>query len=690
MRFLLLLVFWSLGVGVVSGTADAWAMDLPPAMPPAPAAPAPLTSKEIVVTATRTHQPFGRVPGSPTVLDAEQIARTPFRGGHQVDELLRYVPGLQPSNLGSRFNHPTAQAISVRGLGSRRALVLLDGVPLNDGFGGWINWGRIPDDVARIEVVPGGGSNLYGTWAMGGVIQIFTDPPAFEPRFRSRHSAGNLNTYTQSVTAGYGTDRIDLKLGYRWYHTNGFVTVPIEQRGPVDRTNDSRHQNFTGRLAFALNANTRLTISGGLFREDRTFGTALSLASRTLGSAAVGLEGETTQGHRWETKLFAQLQTFRNLTSQVTPSATVRIGEIRDRIQIITHEDFGGLGQWTVPLTPRHRLILGTDVRAIIGQSDEELFDTSGIPSGSSLAKGKQVGWGVFGEWIAVPTDRLTVIPSVRWDWWKNFDGVVTTSAGGTRRLRDNVVSVLNPKLAMQYRITEHLQLGASIYQAFRAPTLNELYRDFSFGGFTFSANENLSPERLTGGEAKIEVELLPDRRLNLRVTGHYTEVKDQILFISESSVLSRRQNVGRSRTLGAEVDLKFRPVEILALTAGYGYADSAIKSFRGDKAREGKRIPNVSRHQLVLGVTLGDLDSGQVSVFGRYLSRQYANDLNTKPVADFVLLDASLRKRIAPFLELFLDAENLTDREYIVTQTGAIKTLGAPLLVTGGISLVR
>ncbi|MBW8064544.1 MAG: TonB-dependent receptor plug domain-containing protein, partial [Nitrospira sp.] len=146
MRFLLLLVCWSLGVGVASGTADAWATEAEPAVSPAPATHAPLTSEEIVVTATRTQQPFGRVPGSPTVLDAEQIARTPFRGGHQVDDLLRYVPGLQPSNLGSRFNHPTAQAISVRGLGSRRALVLLDGVPLNDGFGGWINWGRIPDD----------------------------------------------------------------------------------------------------------------------------------------------------------------------------------------------------------------------------------------------------------------------------------------------------------------------------------------------------------------------------------------------------------------------------------------------------------------------------------------------------------------------------------------------------------------
>ena len=97
--------------------------------------------EEVVVTATRTPVPASQAPGSPTLLTREQIDATPFRGGPQIDDLLRTVPGVQPSLLSSRYNHPTAQLFSLRGLGNRRGLVLLDGVPLNDGFGGWINWG---------------------------------------------------------------------------------------------------------------------------------------------------------------------------------------------------------------------------------------------------------------------------------------------------------------------------------------------------------------------------------------------------------------------------------------------------------------------------------------------------------------------------------------------------------------------
>jgi len=96
----------------------------------------PVLTEEVVVSATRTPEFAGSVPAAPTILTREQIEKTPFRDGTVVDDLLRYVPGVQPSNLSSRYNHPTAQAVTLRGLGSRRALVLLDGVPLNDGFGG--------------------------------------------------------------------------------------------------------------------------------------------------------------------------------------------------------------------------------------------------------------------------------------------------------------------------------------------------------------------------------------------------------------------------------------------------------------------------------------------------------------------------------------------------------------------------
>src|SRR5881628_2348572 len=123
-------------LGVWCGTL-AIALPAPAAGPEAPDS----ELEEVVVTATRTPLPARQAPGSPTLLTREQIDATPFRGGPQIDDLLRAVPGVQPSLLSSRYNHPTAQLFSLRGLGNRLGLVLLDGVPLNDGFGGWINWG---------------------------------------------------------------------------------------------------------------------------------------------------------------------------------------------------------------------------------------------------------------------------------------------------------------------------------------------------------------------------------------------------------------------------------------------------------------------------------------------------------------------------------------------------------------------
>ena len=644
------------------------------------------TLREIVVSATRSPEPLAKIPAAATVLTREQIDRTPFREGHQADDLLRYVPDVQPSNLSSRYNHPTAQAVSLRGLGNRRALVLLDGVPLNDGFGGWINWGMVPNTIERIEVVPGGSSNLYGTWAMGGVIHLVTEKPGAGTGIRAESRAGNLNTYSNSLSARYGTNRVGVIVGARWFHTNGFITVPEYQRGAIDRTDDSRHLNLHGTVTAAVDPRTTLAVTGNLFREDRTFGTALDVATRTIGRATAGLDGGTVRGDQWSAKLFAQWQTFRNATGQVIPSPLNRQSEFRDRLQEIPSDDYGGMAQWTIRVNSTHRVVVGGDSRAILGQSDERTFSMAGA-TGHTTARGKQVGGGVFGEWIANPTDRLTLIPGFRADWWKNFDGRII-SAGGATIPRDNVETALNPKFAAQYAVTERLRAGASFYQAFRAPTLNELYRGFSFSGFSFLANENLAPERLIGGDVKLEADLLPDRRLMLRLTGHHDEVKDQILFVTESALAARRRNVGRTRTRGGGAELTGQPHKLVSLKLGYAYADSIITSVPGDALREGKRVPNVSRHQVTLGMTLGSLDAVQLTVMGRYLSRQFADDLNTQAIADFVAVDASLQKNLGKHWRLTLDAENLTNKSYIATQTGPVKTLGAPLLIMGGVRL--
>ena len=208
------------------------------------------TTDELVISATRTPEAIGKSAAAVTLLTREEILRSPYPGGHELDDLLRSVPGVQPALLSSRYNHPTAQSVTLNGLGSRRALVLLDGVPLNDGFGGWINWGLIPNDLERVEIVPGGISNLYGAWAMGGVIHVITRTPAAGTSFTLDSQAGSLSTYQQALNARYGSDRFRFSLGYRWFHTNGVIPVPEYQRGPVDRTNDSRHESFNGSLVW--------------------------------------------------------------------------------------------------------------------------------------------------------------------------------------------------------------------------------------------------------------------------------------------------------------------------------------------------------------------------------------------------------------------------------------------------------
>src|SRR6266446_3074593 len=124
----------------------------------------------VVVTATRAEQPIGEAPASVTVLSREDIRQG---AGQSLDDLLRQVPGFSLFRRSSSLvSHPTTQGVSLRGIGpsgASRALVLLDGVPVNDPFGGWVYWNRVPREMIEdVEISRGSASGLYGSSAMGG------------------------------------------------------------------------------------------------------------------------------------------------------------------------------------------------------------------------------------------------------------------------------------------------------------------------------------------------------------------------------------------------------------------------------------------------------------------------------------------------------------------------------------------
>ena len=136
------------------------------------------TLAPLVVTAMRAGSAPEQVPFSVEVITADELRRLPAT---TLDGALRSYPGFSLFRRSDSLTaNPTAQGVSLRGIGpsgTSRSLVLLDGLPLNDPFGGWIAWSKVPvESLAQVEFVPGGGATAWGNAALGGVVHLLTDP----------------------------------------------------------------------------------------------------------------------------------------------------------------------------------------------------------------------------------------------------------------------------------------------------------------------------------------------------------------------------------------------------------------------------------------------------------------------------------------------------------------------------------
>ena len=188
------------------------------------------TLPPVVVTATRTERSLADQPDSVTVVTRQQIQKTPAQS---LDDVLRTIPSVDLPLTASYQAHPTANSVSMRGLGGIRALVLLDGVPINDPFFGYIQWNRVPmENVERVEVVRGGGSPLWGNYAMGGVINIITRVPDGK-EVGLEAGGGNYGTYRSN---SYGdlvlSDSLKARINVNGWGTAGFLQVPPGS-GPI-------------------------------------------------------------------------------------------------------------------------------------------------------------------------------------------------------------------------------------------------------------------------------------------------------------------------------------------------------------------------------------------------------------------------------------------------------------------------
>jgi iron complex outermembrane recepter protein len=234
----------------------------------------PQLGEEIVVTATRSPRPTRDVPAAVTVVPRSEIDRSP---SETTDELLRMVPSFGVFRRSSSVvADPSSQGVNLRGIGPSgvsRSLVLLDGITVNDAFGGWVYWRSIPTlGIERIEVVPGAGSALYGNYALGGVTQVLSRP--ISPS--SVDAAAEGGSFHTGRFAAWASDRggpVGGALESELFTSDGYLVVADYARGPVDRDTPSKHAVVKPRLEVAASRELSFGLRGGFFYEDQNGGT---------------------------------------------------------------------------------------------------------------------------------------------------------------------------------------------------------------------------------------------------------------------------------------------------------------------------------------------------------------------------------------------------------------------------------
>src|SRR5207342_3235652 len=224
----------------------------------------------VTVTPTRSEQRLGDIPASVSVVTSETFQSSPAL---IADDVLKQVPSFSLfRRTSSLVAQPTAQGVSLRGIGpsgQSRTLVLLDGIPFNDPFGGWVYWTRVPlASVDRVEITEDASSSLYGNMAMGGVINIITSHPAR----KTIELAPTYGTHTSpkfDFFASNQWNKVSAIVEGSFLQTDGFPIVAQIERGPIDNNADVAYKNFSGKLEFDPSDRVQGFVRGGYFSENR-------------------------------------------------------------------------------------------------------------------------------------------------------------------------------------------------------------------------------------------------------------------------------------------------------------------------------------------------------------------------------------------------------------------------------------
>ncbi|MGH9487559.1 MAG: TonB-dependent receptor [Terriglobales bacterium] len=635
--------------------------------------PAPL-AESVTVTATARNQNVAAVPLQTVVMGR---ARLQASASPNADALLRRFPDLETfRQSGSLTAHPTTQGVALLGTGTSgasRALVLLDGLPLNDFYGGWVDWLRVPvADLASISIVSGGASALYGNTALSGVIGLQTRSPS-ATHLDLRTGAGSLGTVLASGAGSIVGSALALMVRENAIRVGGYI--PAANPGLVDDDAGVAAQDWQPVLRWIASPDALFRLSSEYFAENRRNGTVLEVNGTRLRQLA--LTAIVEDHGVWNGSVFGQSEDFGSTFASIAPDRNSETLVLQQHVPSLA----SGAGlAWSLA-GARWNLMAGgsyTHISAV----DNEM--TPAYPTQATREEnGRQRLGGAFLAASWSPLARWSWTATLRRDGWSNYAAFQNAPTGLTP-YPNRAAGAWSPSLGTVWAARSWLSLRLSGYQSFRAPTLNELYRPFRVGNIFTEANPLLAAERYRGAQAGAVATLA--RGLSLHATyfdGIVSNLVTSVILSSTPALITeQRQNIGRVRPRGQILGLQWRPRPALALWADYTHLHARVTA-AAQPNLVGLLPPhepanNFDARALVL------LHRWTFSAAERFGGRSFDDDLDQFPLPSFWTTDLFTSRTFGRWSPYFA-VTNLFNRRFAVEVTPDA-LLNAPVSLTAGL----
>lgn len=588
------------------------------------------TVSEIVASATRSPQSVSRIGSSVTVIDAKQIRE---RQAPLIGDLLIQTPGVSMTRNGGAG---AAATINIRGAEGRHTVVIIDGVKLNDPSapqGGFSFGNLLTGDVSRIEVLRGAQSTLWGSQAIGGVVNIVTAEP--EPGFAADVTveAGQRDTQYLRLGVNGGSERASLRLAGGLFHTDGFSSFATgTEKDGYDNVGVSGR--FNAKLTDTASLDIRAVYSDGENEFDGFAGDSAEYGKTRELVAYSGLNLALLDGRFRNRVGYAYTDTDRkNFDPTLAPDDLT----------------FAAVGQ-NRRLEYQGSFAIAEGYDATFGaETEKSRFSAAsffpGFPSPPALGRSRTDS--VYAQLQGDVLPGLTLTGGVRYDHHDVFGDQTLGQAALAWTLHDGATV-----------------LRASFGQGFRAPSLYELYSEYG--------NTTLQPEEADSWDASIAQRLL-DGALVVSATYFGREATNEINFFSCVSPADPLCSVGgvprfgyyanvqETKAKGVELAVEYHPTQAFSLSANYTVTEAQFAA----GPNLGKQLVRRPKQMGNLHLNYAWPNDLVTTASVRYVGDVFTNAANTVRLESYVVVDLRGSYPVADDIEIFGRVENLFDEDY-------------------------